>query len=95
MQKIHWEIIIIDDGSTDNTPSLIDQIAESDNRIFSFHQKNGRQGAARNNGISHAQGEWIAFLDADDLWPENKLSLQLSKTLETNVDLSFTDGLFV
>ena len=88
----HWEIIIIDDGSTDNTPSLIDQIAESDNRIFSFHQKNGRQGAARNNGISHAQGEWIAFLDADDLWPENKLSLQLSKTLETNVDLSFTDG---
>ena len=88
----HWEIIIIDDGSTDNTPSLINQIAESDNRIFSFHQKNGRQGAARNNGISHAQGEWIAFLDADDLWPENKLSLQLSKTLETNVDLSFTDG---
>ena len=87
----HWEIII-DDGSTDNTPPLIDQIAKSDNRIFSFHQKNGRQGVARNNGISHARGEWIAFIDADDVWPHNKLSIQLKKPLDANVDLSFTDG---
>ncbi len=87
-----WEIIFVNDGSTDNTAEVLESFASEDSRVIVVEQENGRQGKARNNGISHAQGEWIAFLDADDLWPENKLSLQLSKTLEANVDLSFTDG---
>lgn len=87
-----WEIIFVNDGSTDNTSEVLESFASEDSRVIIVEQENGRQGKARNNGISHAQGEWIAFLDADDLWPENKLSLQLSKTLEANVDLSFTDG---
>ena len=87
-----WEIIFVNDGSTDNTSEVLESFASEDSRVIIVEQENGRQGKARNNGISHAQGEWIAFLDADDLWPENKLSLQLHKTLEAKVDLSFTDG---
>lgn len=87
-----WEIIFVNDGSTDNTSEVLESFASEDSRVIIVEQENGRQGKARNNGISHAQGEWIAFLDADDLWPENKLSFQLSKTLEANVDMSFTDG---
>ena len=87
-----WEIIFVNDGSTDNTAEVLESFASEDHRVIVVEQENGRQGKARNFGISHAQGQWIAFLDADDLWPENKLSLQLSRTLEANADLSFTDG---
>ncbi len=88
----NWEIIFVNDGSTDNTAEVLESFASEDSRVIVIEQENGRQGKARNNGISHAQGEWIAFLDADDLWDANKLSLQLHKTQEANVDLSFTDG---
>ena len=67
------EILVIDDGSTDGSRS----VAESFAGVHSFRQENRGIAAARNAGIEQAQGEILAFLDADDLWVEGKLALQL------------------
>lgn len=71
-----FEIIIINDGSRDRTLELIQTIQDKRLRIFSY--ENGGLPVARNRGISHATGEFIAFLDADDLWTTDKLELQLT-----------------
>jgi teichuronic acid biosynthesis glycosyltransferase TuaG len=87
-----WELIIIDDGSIDNTIQVIEKLIESDSRIRLIKQANGRQGKARNTGIKDAKAEWIAFLDSDDIWFPEKLKIQLEETIKDNYDLSFTDG---
>ena len=69
------ELIVIDDGSTDNTLEQLDKIHDDRLRVFTYH--NQGLGAARNRGIERAQGEFIAFIDADDLWTREKLELQL------------------
>ncbi len=61
-----WEVIIVDDGSTDDTPSLADEWEKKDKRIIVVHQLNGGLSAARNGGLEHATGKWLDFLDADD-----------------------------
>ncbi|NNE32935.1 MAG: glycosyltransferase family 2 protein [Winogradskyella sp.] len=88
----NWELIIIDDGSTDETSSIINKNAEKDNRIRGFYQINGKQGKARNLGIENANGSFIAFLDADDLWLPNKLEIQLSEIKNRQVDLVFSNS---
>lgn len=65
-----YEIIVVDDGSTDNTRQVLSRYGE---RIRYIYQKNSKEGAARNNGIRHAQGEFVALLDSDDLWLPHKL----------------------
>lgn len=64
----NWEIIIIDDGSIDNTYKKVDAWAKSDMRIKVFRQENQGSGSARNRGMKEAVGEYIAFLDGDDFW---------------------------
>lgn len=73
----HWEMLIIDDGSTDNSPQIAEQYAAKDTRIKVLHQANAGSATARNNGIRRAQGRYIALLDADDLWEPIFLEEQL------------------
>lgn len=69
------EIIIVDDGSTDGTPELIRSLGTN---VRSVSQPNAGPAAARNTGIRLAQGEALAFLDADDIWPDNSLAVLLA-----------------
>lgn len=62
-----WELLLLDDGSTDGTGALCDRLGESDRRIRVLHIPNGGVSMARNRGIRAAHGEWITFLDADDI----------------------------
>ena len=65
------EILVVDDGSTDGGPALIDRYAASDPRISVFHKSNAGPSSARNYGLDRARGKWVSFLDADDyLLPE-------------------------
>ncbi|MEO1801309.1 MAG: glycosyltransferase family A protein, partial [Cyanobacteria bacterium J06629_2] len=70
------EVIVIDDGSTDLTCDRVKEIA--DQRVKLFPYQNGGVAKARNRGLAHATGEYIAFLDHDDLWVADKLEAQLS-----------------
>lgn len=74
----NWECLIVDDFSTDNTEIIIEDLIKQDCRIkyLKNERTKGAQGA-RNTGIIHAQGDWIAFNDSDDEWVENKLSKQI------------------
>lgn len=60
------EIILVDDGSTDGSPAIVDLWAEKDSRIIAIHRSNGGLSSARNNGLNVASGEYIMFVDSDD-----------------------------
>lgn len=71
-----WEMYIIDDGSKDDSASIVEEYEKKDDRIHLLRQKNAGSAAARNNGIRHAKGQYIALLDADDLWKPEFLKTQ-------------------
>ena len=70
------EVLVVDDGSTDDTRAVIQNLADS--RVNYFYKANDGPASARNFGLSKARGEYIAFLDSDDLWPENYLEVMLA-----------------
>ena len=80
------EIILVDDGSTDGSGEMCDQIATRDPRTLVIHQKNQGLSGARNTGIRHATGEYVIFIDSDDEWLlDNGLdSLQYERTFSTD-----------
>src|SRR5205809_3501840 len=78
----YWELLIVDDGSTDNTKNVIQNFSEKDKKIRYFFQANGKQGKARNMALSYASGNYIAFLDADDIWLPQKLEVQVKEIEE-------------
>lgn len=91
----NWELIIVDDGSTDNTAMLVNEYLLKDNRIQYYYQENGKQGKARNLAISKSKGEYLAFLDADDLWLPEKLEIQVKEIKEKKVDLVFSNAFVI
>lgn len=88
------EVIVIDDGSTDNTPTVMEQYA-SDARIRYIRQANQGQPKAKNRGVAESAGEFVAFLDADDIWMPNKLARQLTLFSDPEVGVVYTRRLWM
>lgn len=81
------EVILIDDGSKDNSPKICDKWAQKDSRIQVIHKMNEGAGIARNTGISNASGEYICFFDSDDYIEPYTIEKSLNALLENNADI--------
>lgn len=89
----NWELLIVDDKSTDNTPAIIQGYLDNDQRIYlKILEENSGAAVSRNNAVERANGKYLAFLDSDDLWEPDKLSNQI-KFMEEN-DYGFTSTSF-
>ena len=85
----NWELLIVDDGSTDNTAEIIATL--EDPRIHYFrHARNMGAAVARNEALRRARGKYIAFLDSDDVWAPNKLEKQIAFMEQNGYDFSYT-----
>lgn len=93
----NWELIIIDDASTDDScdkiSKLINYYSNNDIKLISLEKPSGTPGVPRNHGINIASGNTIAFLDSDDIWCSEKLSLQVEFMQKFNSNFSFTSVL--
>jgi len=88
----NWELLLVDDCSTDDSIQIIKEEAAGDKRIiFMQLDKNSGAAVARNNALSMARGEYIAFLDSDDIWLPEKLETQLDFMMSNNISFSFTE----
>lgn len=86
-----WEMIIVNDCSKDKGMKIVKKYSEKDKRIKLFNNKINLGGAGtRNVAIKNAQGKYIAFLDSDDIWKENKLEKQIKFMEKNNYDFSYT-----
>lgn len=92
----NFEVLVVDDASTDRSMEIIKQYAKKDTRIKIFNMpQNSGVSACRNLAISKASGRYIAFLDSDDIWPENKLANQLFFMKKHHIALSHTSYSFI
>ncbi|MCM1286170.1 MAG: glycosyltransferase [Acetobacter sp.] len=82
------EIILVDDGSSDDCPAICDKWAEKDDRIKVIHKKNGGVSSARNAGLEAASGDYIGFIDSDDFIKENMYEELIGLTLKHSCDVS-------
>jgi len=90
-----WQLIIIDDGSTDNTIVIIKKICkkikEKNKIIILKNNINKGQAFSRNRGLKHSKSKFVTFLDSDDFWDKNKLKNQIKFMLRNNYDFTYTD----
>ncbi|WIE80447.1 glycosyltransferase [Curtobacterium sp. MCSS17_016] len=83
-QHTNWELLVVDDGSGDNTVDVVRGLAAEDGRIRLLERENGGAGAARNTGLAAVRGDFVAFLDADNTWRPEHLTAALAALLETD-----------
>ena len=83
-----FELILVDDGSTDNSLNICYEFAKKDSRIIVIHQENGGVSSARNKGLKNAKGEFITFVDSDDYVENDWLKMLLTAILANNADVS-------
>ena len=87
----NWEMIIVNDKSTDNTKNVIEKYIKKDNRIKIYNQEsNLGVSAARNKSIELSNGRFIAFLDSDDMWKADKLEKQINFMIDNDYEFTFT-----
>lgn len=85
------EILVVDDGATDNSGVICDQYAQQDKRIKVFHKKNGGLSDARNYALDYVTGDYIAFIDSDDYIDDRYIEVLLSNALGSGADISICD----
>lgn len=89
-----WEVVVIDDGSKDNTYEVIQSYAQKDSRIISLTQENKGPGITRNNAIEHTTGDYIAFLDSDDYIEPKYIELVKEKLVKDKLDVVILDNYY-
>lgn len=89
------EIVIVDDGSKDDTQQVVKELATQHPIVKVIVQANGGPGKARNTGIQNASGHWIAFLDSDDQWLPDRIEKQHQLIESSDIDLAWVGGRFV
>ena len=87
----NWELIIVDDCSTDNTDEIVGEFLSDERIKYLKNEKNSGAAISRNYALREARGKWIAFLDSDDLWLPEKLEKQLAFMVENGYKFSYTD----
>ncbi len=87
----NWELIIVDDGSTDNTLKIVEKYSNENKKIIYFSEKHLGVCNARNVGIKNSKGNYIAFLDSDDEFLPNKIKIQLELMIKHKADLSLSN----
>ena len=85
------ELILVDDGSRDGSPALLDSLAAADRRVRVIHKPNGGVSSARNRGLAEARGEYVQFADADDRLPMDSCKLLLREAESTGADMVIAD----